>query len=40
MLEATEKLQGGELAPAVIVFRRESGLTAADRAEINEDAAR
>ena len=26
-LTATEDLQGGELAPAVIVFRRDSGLT-------------
>jgi putative drug exporter of the RND superfamily len=26
-LEATESLQGGELASAVIVFHRESGLT-------------
>ncbi len=38
VLERTEELQGGELAPAVIVFRRESGLTAADRRKINEDA--
>src|ERR671915_362574 len=29
-LTAAEELQGGELAPAVIVYRRESGLTAAD----------
>lgn len=33
-LEATESLQDGEIAPAVIVFRRESGLTAADRRTI------
>ncbi|MBA2504396.1 MAG: MMPL family transporter [Thermoleophilaceae bacterium] len=39
-LTAAEELQGGELAPAVIVYRRESGLTAADRAQIQEDAAR
>ena len=39
-LEATEELQGGELAPAVIVYRRESGLTAADRQRIAEDARR
>ncbi len=36
-LKATEALQKGELAPAVIVFRRDSGLTAADRQTIVED---
>ena len=36
-LTATEELQGGELAPAVIVYQRESGLTPADRAKIRED---
>jgi putative drug exporter of the RND superfamily len=36
-LDATESLQDGELAPAVIVYRRESGLTAADRRKIVED---
>jgi RND superfamily putative drug exporter len=36
-LTATEELQGGELAPAVIVFRRESGLTPADRRKIERD---
>jgi putative drug exporter of the RND superfamily len=36
-LDATEELQDGELAPAVIVYRRESGLTAADRQTIVED---
>jgi RND superfamily putative drug exporter len=36
-LEATESLQDGELAPTVIVYRRESGLTAADRRTIVED---
>jgi putative drug exporter of the RND superfamily len=36
-LDATESLQNGELAPAVIVYRRESGLTAADRSTIVED---
>ena len=36
-LAATESLQKGELAPAVIVYRRESGLTAADRRTIAED---
>ena len=29
-LDATEELQKGEIAPAVIVFRRDSGLTAVD----------
>jgi RND superfamily putative drug exporter len=36
-LHATESLQKGEIAPAVIVFRRESGLTAADHRTIVED---
>jgi putative drug exporter of the RND superfamily len=36
-LDATESLQKGEIAPAVIVFRNESGLTAADRRTIVED---
>jgi RND superfamily putative drug exporter len=36
-LEATEQLQGGELAPAVIVYRREAGLTPADLQKIRED---
>jgi RND superfamily putative drug exporter len=36
-LHATESLQKGEIAPAVIVFRRESGLTAADSRTIVED---
>jgi putative drug exporter of the RND superfamily len=36
-LHATESLQKGEIAPAVIVFRRESGLTASDRRTISED---
>jgi RND superfamily putative drug exporter len=36
-LHATESLQKGEIAPAVIVFRRESGLTTADRQTIAED---
>jgi len=36
-LDATESLQKGEIAPAVILFRRESGLTAADRRTIVED---
>ena len=36
-LNATESLQKGEIAPAVIIFRRESGLTAADHRTIVED---
>jgi RND superfamily putative drug exporter len=36
-LKATESLQKGELAPAVVVFRRDSGLTRADRQTIVED---
>lgn len=36
-LEATEALQDGELAPAVIVYRRESGLTGADRRQVRRD---
>src|SRR4051794_27676278 len=36
-LKATESLQKGEIAPAVIIFRRESGLTAADRQAITTD---
>jgi RND superfamily putative drug exporter len=36
-LKATESLQNGEIAPAVIVFRRDSGLTAADQRTIVED---
>ncbi len=39
-LDATEELQKGELAPAVIVYRRDSGLTAADRQTIVEDVGR
>ena len=39
-LEATEDLQGGELAPAVIVYERKSGLTPADFAKIREDVAK
>ena len=40
VLSASEKLQGGELAPAVIVYRRDSGLTSQDRAKIIEDVQR
>jgi RND superfamily putative drug exporter len=36
-LTATEELQKGEIAPAVIIYRNESGLTAADRKTIGED---
>jgi RND superfamily putative drug exporter len=36
-LNATESLQKGELAPAVIVYRRDSGLTPADFDTIEED---
>ncbi len=39
-LLATEDLQGGELAPAVILYRRESGLTAADKQKIVADVGR
>jgi len=38
-LDATESLQKGEIAPAVIVFRNDSGLTAADFATIEDDVA-
>ncbi len=36
-LAATESLQNGEIAPAVIIYRRESGLTAADFGTIEEN---
>jgi putative drug exporter of the RND superfamily len=36
-LNATETLQNGEIAPAVIIFRRESGLTPTDFKTIVED---
>ncbi|MDX6609656.1 MAG: putative drug exporter of the superfamily [Solirubrobacterales bacterium] len=36
-LKATESLQNGEIAPAVIVFRRDSSLTSADRQTILAD---
>src|SRR5215218_11273350 len=39
-LTATEDLQGGELAPAVILYQRESGLTSEDMAKIREDVAK
>lgn len=38
-LEQTEKLTDGEQAGIVIVYRREGGLTAADRAQIKADVA-
>jgi putative drug exporter of the RND superfamily len=38
-LQVTEKLQEGELAPTVVVYRRDGGLTRADRAEIGRDVA-
>jgi RND superfamily putative drug exporter len=36
-LDATEALQKGEIAPAVIIYRHESGLTVADRRTIEAD---
>jgi len=39
-LTASEDLQGAELAPAVIVYRRDAGLTDADRRRIGGDARR
>jgi hypothetical protein len=36
-LNATEDLQAGEIAPAVIIYRRESGLTPGDRNKIQAD---
>src|SRR5688572_1297 len=39
-LQAAEELQGGELAPAVIVYRREAGLSQADRERIVQDVQR
>ena len=39
-LEVTERLQGGEQAPTVIVYRRDGGLTAQDRQAITEDVGR
>ena len=38
-LEVTERFQGGELAPMVVVYRREGGLTPADRRRIARDRA-
>jgi RND superfamily putative drug exporter len=38
-LEATKQLQGAELAPVVIVYHRDGGLTAQDRARIAADRA-
>ncbi len=39
-LAVTEKLQKGDTAPTVVVFRREGGLTKADRALIARDRAK
>lgn len=39
-LAAVERLQRGELAPAVIVYRRESGLRPSDLRKIRSDVAR
>ena len=39
VLRIVEELQGGEQAPAVIVYRREGGLTERDRAQIRADRA-
>ncbi len=36
-LQVTERLQGGEQAAIIVVYRREGGLTAADRARIAAD---
>ena len=36
-LEAVKRYPGGELAPAVIVYERKGGLTAADRRRVVED---
>src|SRR5215210_1155743 len=36
-LQAAEDLQGGETAAALVVYRRDSGLTAADRARMQAD---
>ena len=38
-LDATEQLQNGEIAPAVIVYRSDAGLTLADFQTIEEDVA-
>ena len=40
VLTAAEELQGGELAPAVIVYRRASGLTPDDLQKITDDVQR
>src|SRR5918998_4951458 len=37
VLGITEELQGGEQAPIVIVYRREGGLTPADRQRVEAD---
>jgi RND superfamily putative drug exporter len=40
VLSKADRLQGGELAPAVIVYRRAAGLTGEDRSKIADDAGR
>ena len=37
-LEAVKRFPGGELAPAVVVYERDGGLTAADKQRIDETA--
>ncbi|MBJ7330443.1 MAG: MMPL family transporter [Solirubrobacteraceae bacterium] len=39
-LEVTEKLNDGEKAPTIVVYRRDSGLTAADKQAIGADIAK
>ncbi|HET8950812.1 MAG TPA: MMPL family transporter [Solirubrobacteraceae bacterium] len=39
-LTAAENLQGGETAASIVIYRRESGLTAADQQRIQDDRAR
>ncbi len=36
-LDVTQRLQGGDVAPTVIVYRREEGLSAEDRSQIDDD---
>ena len=38
-LEAVKQYEGGELAPAVIVYERRGGLTDADRRQVADDRA-
>src|SRR6188472_682287 len=39
-LDAVKKFPGGELAPAVVVYERRGGLTAADKARISDTVGR